>query len=104
MSITKKQFEIFNKNFKIIEETKASLTHIADFDFKDIDEYKNEPHSDDFFMYTNWDLKDTNILSSRGYFIYQNERYEYVKEIYNFGDILNFIENEMEQHLDKKGN
>ncbi len=68
MSITKKQFELFNKNFKIIEETKASLTHIADFDFKDIDEYKNEPHSDDFFMYTNWDLKDTNILSSRRIF------------------------------------
>ena len=48
MSITKEQFEKFNKHFKIIEETKASLTHIADFDFEDIDQYKDEPHSDDF--------------------------------------------------------
>ena len=99
MSITKEQFDTFKEHFNIIEETKASLTHIADFDFKDIDEYKDEPHSDNFFMCTNWDLKDTNILSSRGYFIYQKEHYKYVKEIYNFEDILNFIENKMEQHL-----
>ena len=99
MFITKEQFELFNKHFKIIEETNASLTHVADFEFKDIDEYKNEPHSSKFFMYTNWNLEDSEVMSSNGYFIYQKDTFRNVKEIYDFEDILNFIENEMEHYL-----
>lgn len=101
MYITKEQFELFNKHFKIIEETNASLTHVADFDFKDIEEYKDEPHSSDFFMYTNWNLEDSEVMSSNGYFIYQRGKFKNVKEVYDFEDILNFIENEMEQYLKK---
>jgi hypothetical protein len=101
MSITKEQFDIFNKNFKIIEETNASLTHVADFDFKDIEEYKDEPHSSDFFMYTNWNLEDSEVMSSNGYFIYQKGKFRNVKEIYDFEDILDFIENEMGSYLEK---
>lgn len=99
MSITKEQFEKFNKHFKIIEETNASLTHIADFNFEDIEEYKDEPESDDFFMYTNWNLEDSEVMSSNGYFIYQKGKFKNIKEIYDFKDILNFIESEMEQYL-----
>lgn len=99
MSITKEQFEKFNENFQIIEETNASLTHLADFNFEDIEEYKDEPESNDFFMYTNWDLKEFNITSSNGYFIYQIEKSKNIKEIYDFKDILDFIENEMQQYL-----
>lgn len=104
MSITKEQVETFKEHFNIIEETTASLTHIADFNFEDIDKYTSELHVDDFFMCTNWDLKDFDILSSNGYFIYQKGKFRNVKEIYDFEDIINFIENEMEQNLDKKGN
>lgn len=105
MSITKEQFEKFNEHFQIIEETNASLTHVADFNFEDIDEYKDEPESNDFFMYTNWNLKDSEVMSSNGYFIQQKRKFENIKEIYDFKDILNFIENEMEQYLsEKKGN
>lgn len=103
MPIKKEQFDTFNKNFKIIEETNASLTHVADFDFKDIEEYKDELHNSDFFMYTNWNLEDSEVMSSNGYFIYQKEKFRNVKEIYDFEDILNFIESEMEQYLDEKG-
>ena len=104
MSITKEQFETFKEHFKIIEETNASLTHVADFNFEDIDEYKDSTKTDDFFMYTNWNLKDSDIMSSNGYFIYQKEKFRNVKKIYDFEDILNFIESEMEQYLDEKGN
>ena len=99
MSITKEQFEKFNKHFKIIEKTNASLTHIADFNFEDIEEHKDEPESDDFFMYTNWNLEDSEVMSSNGYFIYQKGKFKNIKEIYDFKDILNFIESEMEQYL-----
>lgn len=99
MSITKEQFEKFNKHFKIIEETNASLTHIADFNFKDIEQFKDEPEKDDFFMYTNWNLEDSEVMSSNGYFIYQRGKFKNVKEVYDFKDILNFIESEMEQYL-----
>ena len=44
-------------------------------------------------------------MSSNGYFIQQKRKFENIKEIYDFKDILNFIENEMEQYLsEKKGN
>lgn len=99
MSITKEQFEKFNKHFKIIEETNASLTHIADFNFKDIEQFKDEPEKDDFFMYTNWNLEDSEVMSSNGYFIYQRGKFKNVKKVYDFKDILNFIESEMEQYL-----
>lgn len=99
MSITKEQFEKFNKHFKIIEETNASLTHIADFNFKDIEQFKDEPEKDDFFMYTNWNLEDSEVMLSNGYFIYQRGKFKNVKEVYDFKDILNFIESEMEQYL-----
>lgn len=99
MSITKEQFEKFNKHFKIIEETNASLTHVADFNFKDIEQFKDEPEKDDFFMYTNWNLEDSEVMSSNGYFIYQRGKLKNVKEVYDFEDILNFIESEMEQYL-----
>lgn len=99
MSITKEQFEKFNKHFKIIEETNASLTHVADFNFKDIEQFKDEPEKDDFFMYTNWNLEDSEVMSSNGYFIYQRGKFKNVKEVYDFKDILNFIESEMEQYL-----
>ena len=100
MSITKEQFELFNKNFKIIEETNASLTHAADFNFEDIEEYKDEPEKDNFFMYTNWNLEDSEVMSSNGYFIYQRGKFRNVKEIYDFEDILDFIENEMKRYLE----
>lgn len=99
MYITKEQFEKFNKHFKIIEETNASLTHVADFNFKDIEQFKDEPEKDDFFMYTNWNLEDSEVMSSNGYFIYQRGKFKNVKEVYDFEDILNFIESEMEQYL-----
>lgn len=104
MSITKEQFQLFNKHFKIIEETNASLTHVADFNFEDIDQYKDEPHSSDFLMYTNWNLEDSEVMSSNGYFIYQRGKFLNVKEIYDFEDILDFIENEMNTYLNQKGN
>lgn len=99
MSITKEQFEKFNEHFKIIEETNASLTHAADFNFEDIEHFKDEPETDNFFMYTNWNLEDSEVMSSNGYFIYQKGKFKNIKEIYDFEDILNFIESEMEQYL-----
>jgi len=39
-------------------------------------------------------------MSSNGYFIYQKRKFRNVKEIYDFEDILDFIENEMEQYLE----
>ena len=50
-------------------------------------------------MYTNWNLEDSEVMSSNGYFIYQKGKFKNVKEIYDFEDILNFIESEMEQYL-----
>ena len=99
MTITKEQFEKFNEHFQIIEETNASLTHVADFNFEDIKEYKDEPEGDDFLMCINWNLENSEVMSSNGYFIQKKDKFKDIKKIYDFEDILNFIESEMEQYL-----
>ena len=106
MSITKEQFEKFNKHFKIIEETIDLSTNIAEFAYEDIEDFKDEPKGDSFFTLTSYDLGDCDVITSIGYFIAEPSiggSYKKVKQIYVFKDILNFINNEMLNHLNKKG-
>lgn len=97
MSLTKEQFQTFDKNFKIMEITHARVESTAHPDFEDFKKYQNRP--DNFFLDTNWVHYPGEVTSSDGYRIQYIPSDDFVKTIGDINDIANFIENDMANYL-----
>lgn len=97
MTITKEQFETFNKHFNIIEITHETVQSTAYLDLEEFNEYQDHP--DDFLLDTDWMHHSTEITSSDGYRIQYIPSDNIIKEIYDIEDIANFIENDMGNYL-----
>lgn len=102
MTITKEQFETFNKNFEVVEITNDVSEHQAMFNYEDI--LKQEDFPGDFFLKTNWILKSSEPFKSRGYSIISKDPEVHITFVSGLEDIRNFIENEMDTYLKLKGN
>lgn len=96
MTITKEQFEIFKENFEIIETTRDISTYRVDLNYQDFTE---EDFDDDYFLVANWELKESEPISSDGYSIIDKETEKELVSVYDRDDILQFIENEMTKYL-----
>ena len=102
MTITKEQFETFNKHFNIIEITHETVQSAANLDLEDFDEYQDHPN--DFLLDRNWMHHSTEITSSDGYRIQYIPSDDIIKEISDINDIADFIENDMNTYLtEQKG-
>lgn len=105
MTITKEQFETFNKHFNIIEITHETVQSTAYLDLENFNEYQDYP--DDFLLDTNWMHHSTEITSSDGYRIQYIPSDDIIKKISDINDIADFIENDMDTYLTEhkqKGN
>lgn len=103
MSITKEQFELFNKIFDVIETTRDISEHRANLDFDDIINHQDNYSSGDYFLDINWDIKNSEPYSSDGYSIIKKYPEQHIKNIYDLEDIIDFIKNDMNTHLDLTG-
>jgi len=70
MTITKEQFELFKKRFEIIETTRDISTYRVDLDYQD---FAEDDFDDDYFLIANWELKESEPISSDGYSIIDKE-------------------------------
>lgn len=101
MTITKEQFELFDKNFKVVEITNDVSEHMALFDYNDILENNESP--DDFFLNINWELKYSEPFESRGYSILSKNPETHITFVSDLEDIIDFIKNDMDSYLKLKG-
>lgn len=101
MTITKKQFETFNKNFEVVEITNDVSEHQAMFNYEDI--LKQEDSPGDFFLETNWSLKSSEPFKSRGYSIISKDPEVHITFVSGLEDVQNFIKNDMNSYLKLKG-
>lgn len=102
MPITKEQFELFDKNFEVIETTKDISEYRANLDFDDIINHQENYSSGDYFLDVNWDIKNSEPYSSDGYSIIKKYPEQHIKNIYDLEDVIIFINDEMDQYLEKK--
>jgi hypothetical protein len=96
MTITKEQFELFKKRFEIIETTRDISTYRVDLDYQD---FAEDDFDDDYFLIANWELKESEPISSDGYSIIDKETEKELVSVYDRDDILQFIKNEMTKYL-----
>lgn len=96
MTITKEQFELFKKRFEIIETTRDISTYRVDLDYQD---FAEDDFDDDYFLIANWELKESEPISSDGYSIIDKETGRKLTDIYNLDDIREFITEEMDEYL-----
>lgn len=101
MTITKEQFETFNKNFEVVEITNDVSEHQAIFNYEDI--LKQEDYPGESFLDLNWNLKSSEPFKSRGYSIISKDPEIHITFVSGLEDIRNFIENEMDTYLKLKG-
>lgn len=97
MTITKEQFETFNKHFTITDVARAHVEANAEINFDDFKEYQNNPES--FFVDTIWNQEPADIVKSEGYYIRHVLTNDFIKEINDINDVANFIENDMGAYL-----
>ena len=96
MTITKEQFELFKENFEIIETTRDISTYRVDLNYQD---FADDDFDDDYFLIANWELKESEPISSDGYSIIDKETGRKLTDIYNLDDIREFITEEMDEYL-----
>jgi len=96
MTITKEQFELFKKRFEIIETTRDISTYRVDLDYQD---FAEDDFDDDYLLIANWELKESEPISSDGYSIIDKETEKELVSVYDRDDILQFIKNEMTKYL-----
>ena len=96
MTITKEQFEIFKENFEIIEMTRDISTYRVDLNYQD---FADDDFDDDYFIVANWELKESEPISSDGYSIIDKETEKELVSLYDRDDIIQFITEEMDKYL-----
>jgi hypothetical protein len=96
MTITKEQFEIFKENFEIIETTRDISTYRVDLNYQD---FADDDFDDDYFLIANWELKESEPISSDGYSIIDKETEKELVSLYDRDDIIQFITEEMHKYL-----
>lgn len=96
MTITKEQFEIFKKHFEIIETTRDISTYRVDLNYQD---FADDDFDDDYFLIANWELKESEPISSDGYSIIDKETEKELVSLYDRDDIIQFITEEMHKYL-----
>lgn len=96
MTITKEQFEIFKENFEIIETTRDISTYRVDLNYQD---FADDDFDDDYFLIANWELKESEPISSDGYSIIDKETEKELVSLYDRDDIIQFITEEMDKYL-----
>lgn len=96
MTITKEQFEIFKENFEIIETTRDISTYRVDLNYQD---FADDDFDDDYFLIANWELKESEPISSYGYSIIDKETGRKLTDIYGLDDIIEFITEDMDMYL-----
>ena len=97
MTITKDQFQTFNKHFTVTEVARARVESNAEIDFNDFKEYKDDP--DTFFSDVNWNQEPGDITKSEGYYIRHTSSNNFIKSITDINDVANFIEHDMANYL-----
>ena len=102
MPITKKQFEIFDQNFEVIEIVREISEYRAFLDFDGIIEAEKRKTLEHEFLSIEWQVKDSQPNSSDGYSIIQKYPEKHIKDIYDLEDVIIFINHEMDQYLEKK--
>ena len=96
MTITTEQFEIFKENFEIIETTRDISTYRVDLNYQD---FADDDLDDDYFLIANWELKESEPISSDGYSIIDKETEKELVSLYDRDDIIQFITEEMHKYL-----
>lgn len=104
MPIIKEQFELFDKNFEVIETVREISEYRAFLDFDGIIESEKRKTLEHEFMSIEWQVKDSQPYSSDGYSIIQKYPEQHIKDIYDLEDVIIFINHEMNDYLEQKGN
>lgn len=100
MTITKEQFETFNKQFTVTEVTRARIEANAEIDFDNFKDYQNDPET--FFVDTIWNQEPADIVKSEGHYIRHTPTNDFIKQINSTNDVADFIENDMADYLAKQ--
>lgn len=89
---------VLNEIVREISEYRANL------DFDKIIESEKENALDQHFLMIQWQVQDSQPDSSDGYRIVQKYPEQYIMDIADLQDVIDFINDEMNDYLEKKGN
>lgn len=97
--LTKEQLEKFNEYFMLTEVTHDKTTYVYETDdLKQLNELYAEEIGNGI-MYLDAMLTDSYTESSDGYAIERKHPREYVKEVYEISDLVEFIQDQMDEEI-----